>query len=339
MVDGSDEVSKGSYKRIFAMLFHLTKVVNSGASLQELLRAVAQSAGDLAKADSCSIMLLDEARSELLTKASWGLSPEEESSISFKVGEGVAGWVAEHGAPALLPDVAGDARFKAVPGQRLSIASLLCVPLSTKDGVIGTLTVTSAQKGTFVKDHEELLLYLGSSIVKDIENARLYRLSITDGLTKAFNRQYLYQRLPDELERARRYGSPLSVVLFDLDHFKKLNDTYGHSAGDFVLKEIVRIGHATIREMDGLVRYGGEEFLMLLPNTTLQGATEVAERLRQAVEKAELLWSDQRLKVTVSLGVTAVRHGADDGGLLARADELLYRAKSEGRNRVAADVA
>ncbi|MHB8879683.1 MAG: GGDEF domain-containing protein [Myxococcaceae bacterium] len=331
----SPEVSKGSYKRIFSVLFQITKVVNSGAPLQTLLEAVAGSSVDLVGADSCSIMLLDESRRELLINAASGLSPEESDALTFKVGEGVAGWVAEHGAPALIPDTAADPRFKVVAGQKLAISSLLCVPLLTKDGVIGTLTVTSARARMFGKDHEELLMYLGASIVKDIENARLYRLSITDSLTKAYNRQYLYQRLPDEIERCRRYGDQLSVVLFDVDHFKQFNDTYGHAAGDFVLKEIVRVALATMRDVDGLVRYGGEEFLMLLPKTAIEGATEAAERMRVAIEHADFLWSDQRLKVTLSAGVVSLWPGASDDAVLKRVDELLYQAKSGGRNRVA----
>jgi diguanylate cyclase (GGDEF)-like protein len=331
----SPEVSKGSYKRIFSVLFQITKVVNSGAPLQTLLEAVSSSSVDLVGADSCSIMLLDESRKELLINAASGLPEDEADAVTFRVGEGVAGWVAEHGAPALIPDAATDVRFKAVPGQKLVIASLLCVPLLTKDGVIGTLTVTSTRARAFGKDHEELLMYLGASIVKDIENARLYRLSITDSLTKAFNRQYLYQRLPDEIERCRRYGDQLSVVLFDVDHFKQFNDTFGHAAGDFVLKEIVRVALAAIRDVDGLVRFGGEEFLMLLPKTAIEGASGAAERLRAAIEEADFLWSDQKLKVTISAGVVALWPGATDDALLKRVDELLYQAKTGGRNRVA----
>jgi diguanylate cyclase (GGDEF)-like protein len=329
------EVTKGQYKRIFAVLFHLTKVVNSGAALPELLRAVAKAATDLVAANSCAILLLDESRAELLSKASHGLSPEEEALVSFKVGEGIAGWVAEHGAPALIPDARQDPRFKILEGQVTPIRGMLCVPLTTKEGVIGVISVTSLNASAFGKDHEELLAYLGSSIVKDIENARLYRLSITDSLTKAYNRQYLYQRLPDELERSRRYGDPLCVALFDVDHFKRFNDTWGHPAGDFVLKEIVRIAHEQIREVDALVRYGGEEFLILLPKTLADGARTIAERYRRAVETAEFPWSDQKLKVTVSIGLAALAVDIPtDDVLLKRADEALYQAKQGGRNRV-----
>lgn len=330
------ELSQGRYKRIFGALFQLTKRVNSGASLPELLRAVSESAVELAGASTCSIMLLDEERTELLCKASYGLPPEEEADVRFKVGEGVAGWVAEHGAPALILDVAADPRFVKLPGQLTAIQSLLAVPLATRDGVIGVITVTSPAPRAFGKDHEELLTYLGGSIVKDIENARLYRLSISDSLTKAYNRQYLFQRLPDELDRARRYGDALSVLLFDVDRFKVLNDTHGHAAGDFVLKEVVRVAQAAIRDVDGLVRYGGEEFLLLLPKTPMPGALQMAERLRAAIATTALPWSDKQLQVTASFGVAELRTGENDEELLRRADEALYAAKAAGRNRVVA---
>ncbi|MBX5483437.1 MAG: GGDEF domain-containing protein [Myxococcaceae bacterium] len=332
---GGPEVSKGGYKRILGVLFHLTRLVNEGVPFPELLQAVARSASDLTGADSCSIMLLDDTKQELLSKASSGLTPEEEERITFRVGEGVAGWVAANNASARIEDVSVDPRFKAVRGQALKIGAILSVPLQTREGVIGVITVTSSRTGAFGTDHLELMEYLGGAIVKDIENARLYRLSITDSLTRAFNRQYLYQRLPDELDRCRRFGDPLSVVLFDVDHFKQFNDTWGHAAGDFVLKELARRVNLTVREIDGLVRYGGEEFLLLLPKTGREGAAELAERVRRAVESASFRWGEQSLQVTVSLGVAALGGAQDsDEQLLRRADEALYAAKQAGRNRV-----
>lgn len=325
------------YSRIFGVLFQLTKLVNSGATLPELLRAVAASAVDLAGAETASVMLLDEQRKELLSKATIGLAEAEQADeLRFKVGEGVAGWVAEHGAPALVTDVASDERFVRLEGQLTSIESLLAVPLSTREGVIGVLTVTSGKKGAFGKEHEELLAYLGGSIVKDIENARLYRLSITDPLTKAYNRQYLFQRLPDEIDRAQRYGDAFSVVLLGVDGLARLVEKHDATAGDFVLKEVVRAAQATVRDVDGVVRYGHDEFLLLLPKTAHAGAVQTAERLRAAIAALELPWSDQSLRLTASLGVAELKAGETDEGLLKRASQALFAAKSGGRNRVVA---
>lgn len=326
--------SKGQYKRIFTVLFQLTKKVNEGGALADLLKMVAEAATELIGADSCSIMLLDESGRELLSKAAHGLTPEEEEKITFEVGRGIAGWVVEHGSPALVADVGSDERFQVREEQRIAIRSLLCVPLQTKEGIIGVISATSARQGAFQGEHEELLNYLGASIVKDIENARLYCLSITDSLTRAYNRQYLFQHLPQEIERVRRYKSPLSIILADIDHFKRFNDTYGHLAGDFVLREVVRLAQHQIREIDRLVRYGGEELLFILPSTPLAGALITAERIRQAIAASRFPWSDKQLNVTVSMGVAEFQLDSTDEAFLHQADQALYFAKSQGRNCV-----
>lgn len=336
--DPTSPESKAAYRRVVAVLFQLSKQVSAGGPLATLLKQIANAAAELVGGDRCSIMLLDDSGRYLLSKASHGLTADEEK-VSFRVGEGIAGWVAEHGEPACVPDVTADRRFRRLPNTHRAIASMLCVPLLIRGEVLGTMCVSSSRPGAFGSDQQDLLMYLGSSVVKDIENARLYQLAITDPLTKAYNRQYLYQRLPNEIERARRYADPLSVIAFDVDHFKKLNDGFGHDAGDMVLRKLVDLTRATCREVDDLVRFGGEEFVVLLPKTDLVGAGELAERLRVAVEGGEFAWSGQHLSVTVSLGVTALGQTADtDGHLLKRADELLYQAKAAGRNCVVVDA-
>lgn len=322
------EVSQGRYKRIFGVLFQLTKLVNSGVPLPTFLKAVAAAAVDLTSAQTCTVMLLDESRTELLNKAGHGLSAQQEVEIRFRMGEGVAGWVAEHNQPALIADVNDDERFVKVAGQATPIQSMLCVPLHSAEGVIGTLTLTADQKGKFGPDHVELMTYLGSSVVKDIENARLFRLSVTDLLTKAFNRQYLFQRLPQEVERAKRYSAPLSLVLFDLDRFKALNERIGRAGGDFVLKEMARVVQHTIRDVDTLVRYGGEEFLVLLPSTELAGARITADRIHKAVEAMTVLWGQGEVKASVSAVAVQLDANDTDESLLKRAELALEDLQS-----------
>ena len=322
------------YQRLFSVLFEITKLINSGMELTHLLRRIAGEVVALMDANSCSVMLLDEERSELLCKAASGLPQAEEDRLTFKMGEGVAGWVAAHGVPAIIPDVRKDARFAVLSGQALPIVSLLCVPLKHKDEVIGTITITADEPDAFSREHEETVAFLGNSIVLDIQNARLYRLSVTDSLTRAYNRQYLYQKLPEEIERCRRYGNRLSVVIFDIDHFKRFNDTWGHAAGDAVLREVVALAGPVIRDTDSLVRYGGEEFLVLLPQTSAPSAFAIAERIRQLIEENEFRYGEHRLKVTISSGVAEYQGAADSEGFIKQADEALYKAKTHGRNRV-----
>jgi diguanylate cyclase (GGDEF)-like protein len=161
-------------------------------------------------------------------------------------------------------------------------------------------------------------------------------LTVTDALTGCFNRRHLDARLSEEVLRCRRSGQPLSLIMADIDHFKRVNDTLGHAAGDELLKGIAGVFRGAMRErIDWVARYGGEEFVIVLPDTPIADAYAVAERLRAAVARARFANAGQEMRATASFGVTA---GAGDAAsLVERADALLYQAKAAGRNRVAVD--
>nr|MBA3583937.1 diguanylate cyclase [Gemmatimonadota bacterium] len=173
-----------------------------------------------------------------------------------------------------------------------------------------------------------------------IDNQRLTTLANTDDLTKLFNHRYFYQRLEEEYKRSERYGSDLALILLDLDHFKQVNDTYGHQKGDAVLKEFATIFIRTVRETDLLARYGGEEFGVLLPETNLAGAVRQAERMRREV-KAHYFEALQGKSLTISCGVACLPFGTpsfkaphhQQDALIAWADQALYTAKRGGRDR------
>jgi two-component system, cell cycle response regulator len=170
------------------------------------------------------------------------------------------------------------------------------------------------------------------------DTARLERLATTDPLTQMLNRRALMERLATELDRAQRYALTLSVMMIDIDHFKKVNDTFGHLAGDEVLREMAQIVQREARTVDIVARYGGEEFVVVLPETAREGAVAFAERVRARVEEAQLVTGDQYswLRVSVSVGVATVPDtpAFTPEDIIAAADEALYRAKAEGRNRV-----
>ncbi|MBL0700696.1 MAG: diguanylate cyclase [Desulfosarcina sp.] len=171
-------------------------------------------------------------------------------------------------------------------------------------------------------------------------NEEIRKLSIKDSLTGSYNRAFISQHLPQELKRAIRYNRPMSLIFCDIDHFKRINDTFGHSAGDQVLKEFVRILSDSIRmNLDWIGRYGGEEFLIILPETDIHGAYFLAERLRKKVEAMVIGIMEQTISITASFGVTELNHetayeaGADEE-LINVADQYMYKAKNEGRNMV-----
>jgi diguanylate cyclase (GGDEF)-like protein len=280
-------------------------------------------------------MLLDADRKRLLAKAAYGLRTERMHSLSFKVGEGVAGWVVARGEPALIDDVTQDARFVPLPANQTPIASMLCVPLLARGERVGAVTATSERPGAFDANHLALVRFISMTIALDIENVRLHRVAVTDPLTGAYNREFLMQRLPQEIEAAIDRDRSLSVAMVDVDHFKAVNDQHGHGVGDVVLAEVARRLRGAIRGGDLLVRYGGEEFLAVLPKADAGRAWEVGERMRQRVcERAFDVGEGVALLLRVSVGIAQWRIGEVMPDLIERADVALYGAKDRGRNRV-----
>jgi two-component system, cell cycle response regulator len=169
-------------------------------------------------------------------------------------------------------------------------------------------------------------------------NSQIEKLSVTDPLLNIFNRRYLHERLPQEAARSRRYGQPLSLVMADLDHFKKINDTYGHQTGDQVLQHAVNLARSALRVSDWIARYGGEEFVIVLPETPLLGAYAVAERMRRLCSETPVELPETQLLVTASFGVATIDGVApsneDAEAMLREADKALYESKRAGRNRV-----
>ncbi|MDX1498731.1 MAG: GGDEF domain-containing protein [Woeseiaceae bacterium] len=174
-------------------------------------------------------------------------------------------------------------------------------------------------------------LAVGERLRKSLVNA-----ANRDPLTRLFNRRHLIRVFRDELGRHTRYGDALSIILIDADHFKRLNDAHGHVAGDAALRAIAEACRQSARATDVVGRFGGEEFMIILPHSTALDATGVAERIRRTIRATDIVWQDQRLDVTLSLGVAEACTGADTfDGLLTAADQALYDAKRSGRNRVA----
>jgi diguanylate cyclase (GGDEF)-like protein len=177
-----------------------------------------------------------------------------------------------------------------------------------------------------------------SHIVLTLEKIRLFSeiriLSIHDGLTGVFNHVYTLEEIDAEIERAKRYHVVFSLILLDIDNFKNVNDSYGHLAGDFVLRSIAQLIQKTLRVIDIVGRYGGEEFIVVLPQTDLENAVNAAERLRKAIESEYFVYDNKNtIRLTVSLGVATYQNGQDTRSLIKIADDNLYRAKRGGKNR------
>ncbi len=191
------------------------------------------------------------------------------------------------------------------------------------------------ENGDRLKVGPTIFKYLAGEDVEALYHEEIYRMTIIDGLTQAHVKRFFLEALEKELLRAKRHVRPLSLLMFDIDHFKLVNDTHGHLAGDFVLKEVARTVQSRIRRDEVLARYGGEEFAILLPETSVEGARALAEILRDRTEQARFTFQGETIRVTISIGVATlgeVEKTAHD--LLQMADNLLYEAKRGGRNRV-----
>ncbi len=191
------------------------------------------------------------------------------------------------------------------------------------------------ENGDRIKIGPTIFKYLTGEDVEALFLEEIYRMTIIDGLTQAHVKRYLLEALDKELLRARRHSRPLSVIMFDIDHFKQINDMHGHLAGDYVLKEVARTVQSRIRRDEVFARYGGEEFAILLPETPIDGARALAEVLRERLAQSQFIFQGDVIRVTISLGVAELSDDTKTSNDLLRiADERLYEAKREGRNRV-----
>ncbi len=215
----------------------------------------------------------------------------------------------------------------------------VCVPLMIENEIIGIINLNDSEKGTFSMEDLDFVLTVIEFISLSISNALLHEktetLSVTDGLTLLNNHRQMQIILKSEFIRSKRYNAPLSLVMMDVDHFKKVNDTYGHQIGDKILVALAAAITRVCRSNDSAARYGGEEFLLILPETSIAGANRIAERIRKEFSRNEFLENGERFKVTISCGVTQLdkEHMDSPADLIQVADKALYQAKQEGRNR------
>ena len=213
------------------------------------------------------------------------------------------------------------------------IRTFIAIPLVAGDRMNGVFAIEGALLDDMVR-----FIILGHQFAIVLERIRLYELvqelAITDGLTGVFVRRYFFERLEEEIERARHFSTKLSFLMIDIDHFKACNDEFGHLVGDVVLREAASVMKKNLREIDIIGRYGGEEFCAMLPDTSKDGALVVGERLRKAVESALISAYDEQINVKISIGVTTFSDDADEiSQLIDRADQMLYKAKESGRNK------
>ena len=327
--------------RELSIVNEVSQAVNFIGDLAKTLDTILSRAVQALGAKRGSLMMLDD-RYETLVERSvvFGVEGEivmnPELKAKFKLGEGIAGAVFQSGKPRLIEDVLRAPEFQTLKEDSTGLRSMICVPLQVRESPIGVMNIVNRDCGRFDEEDLQLALTMANQAAVVIEKARLYNLATIDGLTGLIVHRHFQSRLEEEFRRSKRYDKPLSLLMTDIDHFKKFNDTWGHQIGDLVLREVAKCVHMSIRDTDVAARYGGEEFAIILPETDVEGAGLFAERLRQKVEQSRFQGPKGDLQVTISLGLSSIPENVADSTLelIRLADEALYAAKHGGRNRV-----
>lgn len=320
-------------------LLELTQAMNRDPGLDGAIERLVEFVSQRLRVDWFVLLLADEAGEVLEARGIWGFpNLDELKGTAFRLGEGVVGTVFESGNRMVLPDVAREPRFTAFHGRAHIEGSFVAIPARFGGQRIGVLSFGRRRVDAFEAGYIDFLQIVTNHVSMVVRNARLYErmreLATQDDLTGLANRRHLLQRMEHEFRRHKRFGTPMAVLMVDVDHFKRFNDKHGHTVGDVVLQRVARALEHSVRDVDVVGRYGGEEFAIVLPNTTATSAVLVADKVREAV--AEHCSGDEVIgPVTISVGVGSASEAVDSvTGVIDVADQALYRAKSSGRNRV-----
>ena len=323
-----------------SLLYSIGKAMNYISDLKNLLQYILSQAIDITSAEKGSIMLYNLETDRLNIRVLAGLEDTEYQEKvnnneircrSFKPGEGIAGRVFMTSKPMIVNNIREDDLF--INSETSYVRSIACIPMIVYSDVVGVINVTNKKKGKeFTDEDVEMLKAVADQAAVAVNKAQLWDMAVTDSLTGLYVRRYFMVKLQEEIHRAERYGKRLTVIMADLDRFKKINDTYGHDAGDRALKTISKFLQKNIRDVDAIARYGGEEFVMLIPDADKEAAYCLAQRLRAELAKVEL---EDLPPITISLGIaTYPSDSTDIEELIKKADAAMYEAKQKGRNRV-----
>ncbi|MGC2696600.1 MAG: sensor domain-containing diguanylate cyclase [Candidatus Angelobacter sp.] len=326
-----------------AIFNDVAKALTSSLNLDSILQTIMDKMAEFFRPDTWSLLMVDEQKDELYFAIAVGDAAETLKTVRLKVGEGIAGWVARHGESLIVPDVYNDPRFaKRIDEMtKWKTRSIICVPLQSKHRVLGVIQLINCAMESFGEQEMFFLHALCDYAAIAIDNARavekIQELTITDDCTGLYNARHLYKTLEAEVYRSARFGYEFSVIFLDLDHFKHVNDTYGHLVGSKLLQEIGFKIKSQLRLIDYAFRYGGDEFVILLPQTDKHSALVVAKRIQDMMRKTVFLAEDGlNLNVRCSMGLATYPEDAKSSHeIIRQADEMMYMVKNSSRDNIA----
>ena len=338
----NDKLIKERFKRFqqeVNIYNKIGKALTSSLDIKEILQKIMQTIADYFRPSNWSLLLLEEKTNELYFEIVVGEVSKRIKDVRIKMGEGIAGWVALHGQPLLVSDVRKDPRFseKIDRLSNFDTESVIAVPMKIQNKVLGVIEIINTNEPiTLSKNDLEILATVADYAAIAIENSRNYHrvqeLTITDDVTGLYNSRHLHHIIKTEIDRFERYHTPFSIIFFDLDFFKRINDSYGHLIGSETLTRVGAVISKTIRKTDMAARYGG-----VLAQTDKKNAHRAAERLRDAIN-AEVFFAKEgfNIKVTASFGVATFGDDASSKDELLRAvDEAMYKVKETSKDAIA----
>ncbi|MCP5463694.1 MAG: diguanylate cyclase [Deltaproteobacteria bacterium] len=340
IIERMNKELSGAFNDI-SLLYTVSQYLSSILKIDELVHCVDGIFREKFSCEAFALYFLLPGRKRLRLAAYKGIAIEGENQIYEPVQVGLVGEVLNTSKSLYLKDIEDWKGSELLPSETGLRGSVFSVPLKLREGAIGVLTVCRASETGFSPTDRQSLESIASQIAIAYERSKLYMktkdLAVRDELTGAYNRRRFQQMFQLELKRSRRFHRALSVLIIDIDHFKKFNDTYGHLVGDELLKNFTSLIEANIREVDLLARFGGEEFVILLSDTSGEDACFVADKLCTLVRTASLAKGDEGedLNVTISVGVASYPEAGDSPEeIIANADTALYQAKDAGRDQV-----
>ncbi len=321
-------------------LIDVNSFITTSLDKRTVLKAILDQTRILLECENISVLLIDEEAKKLkFAVVTNEADMEKLDPIRLGMGEGIAGTVWKNGQPILIEDTCFDSRFSMLADRqtKYQTKTVMAVPLVVNGQILGVLeAINKLNERNFNNFDLELFQKISIQSAIAIENAHLYDLAITDGMTKLFINKYFQRRLLESFRLSERYQTELSLLMIDLDHFKRINDIYGHQMGDEVLIRTAEIIRCNVRSTDLPCRYGGEEFSVILNNTALDQAMIVAERIRQRVENMEVEFEDSIIKITISGGIVSFKSHQPKSSqdMIKKADLSLYHSKHQGRNQI-----
>jgi len=328
-----------------AVFHELGKALTSSLQLDQVLRTIMEKIDEFLRPDTWSLLLVDEVKQELYFELAIGKGTQALKDVRIKMGQGIAGWVAQKDEAVIVSDVSQDTRFfsKVDEKTKMETRSIVAVPVRYRDHCLGVIElINCVGPDGFHQRDLALLEALADFAAIALENARhvkrIHELTITDDCTSLFNARHMEFVLETEIYRSQRYGFEFSVVFIDLDHFKKVNDTHGHLIGSKLLAEVGQVVKTACRRIDFAFRYGGDEFVIVLPQSSRENAFVVARRLHKLIGETTWLAAEGlNVRFTASVGVATYPGDAKTKvELLHLADEAMYMIKNTTRDGVAA---